>query len=144
MNVLDWLGLFFRWGSKPSSCIKPFLSHGQWWAQIFKYSNIQIKWLLNILLIRICAIFPVRIYLDLHSYIFGRANIFKYLLVNSWKSEFIWIFVQNLILIIFLIIKFKVYLDIVYVSKNIPCKILFRGSMIEPFWSVISTNIRIF
>ena len=55
----------------------------QWWAWIFKYSNMQIKWPSNI----IRAISPVRIYLDIHSLIFGQPNIFKYLFVNSYKSR---------------------------------------------------------
>ena len=42
----------------------------------------------------------------------------------------------------------KVYLDIIYASQNVQCRILFRESMNEPFkknlQSVISTNIRIF
>ena len=39
----------------------------QWWARIFEYLNIQIKWPSNIICICICAISPVRIYLDIHS-----------------------------------------------------------------------------
>ena len=85
----------------------------QWRAQIFEYLNIRIKWLSNIIRIRIRAISPVRIYSDIHTQIFGQPNIFEFLFVNSWKSQYFWIFAQNIILIFaYLILMKKVYLDI--------------------------------
>jgi hypothetical protein len=54
------------------------------------------------------------------------------LFINSSKSEYIWIFAKNLILIsAYLFLIKKVYLDIVYASQNIQCKILFRGNICE-------------
>ena len=74
----------------------------QWWAWIFEYSNILIKWPSNI--IPICAISPVWIYSDIYLLIFGQPNKFKYLFVNSQQSEYIWIFAQNLILMFYFFI----------------------------------------
>ena len=34
----------------------------------------------------------------------------------------------------------KIYLDIIYTSKNIQCTVLFRGSMREPFKKKISIS----
>ena len=83
---------------------------GQWWAQIFEYSNIRIKWLSNIIRICIRGISPVRIYSDICSYIFWQPNIFKNLFVNLWKSEYIRIFAQNSILIFAYIFLMKKYI----------------------------------
>ena len=58
--------------------------------------------------------------------------------VNSWKSEFIWIFSPNLIWIFAYLFHKNVYSDVIYASKNILCKILFRESMSEPFKLICS------
>ena len=104
MNVLDWLVLFFRWGSKPSFCIKPFLSQGQWWAQLFKYLIIWIKWLSNIILFRGSMIEPfwsvistnitLKYYLFWYLCYFWSTNIFGYWFCKYVAFKYIQIFVR--------------------------------------------------
>ena len=52
--------------NNPSNALQ-YYKISQWWAQIFEYSNIWIKWPLNIICIRIRAISPIQIYSNIHS-----------------------------------------------------------------------------
>ena len=89
--------------------------------------------------------------LKYYSYLYLRhfpsTNIFKYSFVDFWTNKYIRIFVRKFFKIkinlnicsepylnvsLSFLMK-KVYLDIVYASKNIQCKVLFRGNMSEPF-----------
>ena len=55
------------WRKAKTSCLIINIPWTQWWAQIFKYYNILIKWPSNIICIFICAISPVQIFLYIHS-----------------------------------------------------------------------------
>ena len=81
-------------------------------------------------------------------------NIFGYSFVDFLTTEYNRIFVLKFLKIrIYLNICLKLYFhiclsfltkkvnqDIVYASKNIQCKILFRGNMSEPFYKITSIS----
>ena len=114
------------------------LSLLQWLARIFKYSN---------------KMAP-EYYLYLHLWHFPSTNIFGYSLVDFWTTEYIQIFYckffemrinlnicsESCFNICLYIFNEKVYLDIIYASKNIQCKVLFRGSTSEHLWKVSSIS----
>ena len=90
----------------------------------------------------------LKYYSYLHScQYFLSKNIFGYSFVDFWTTEYIKIFVCKFLEIrIYLnirsepyfdiclsILNKQAYLDIIYASQNIQCRILFRGSMSEPF-----------
>ena len=86
-------------------------------------------------------------YLYLYLCHFSSTNIFSYSLVDFWTTEYIQIFVGKFLKIkIYLnicslpylniclsIFDEQVNLDTSYASKNIQCKIVFKGNMSEPF-----------
>ena len=106
-----------------------------------EYSTILIKLPLNIICICICTITPLQKYSDICLHILWQMNIFRYSLIKPWKSEYIWIFLWNLILIfVCLWLMNNVNQGPNYVSHKIHCTIYSWDSMSESFFKVTAIS----